>query len=71
MLVVPVTVALRDENLDFLSYQLAPLIAEHRFGLGVDLDDGSVFLNGNDGVGNGFQKWSTEKNFANRLRGKR
>ena len=68
MFVVLIAVARGDKNLDFLSNQLASWITEYGFGLGVDLDDGPVDIDGNDGVRDGFQKRTGEEKLANGLR---
>ena len=68
MFVVLIAVACGDKNLDFLSNQLASWITEYGFGLGVDLDDSPVDIDGNDGVRDGFQKRTGEEKLANGLR---
>lgn len=53
---MPATEAHWDKDFDFLSNQLASLVAKQRLGLGIDLDNGSVVLHGYDRVRNCFQE---------------
>ena len=58
----------RNQHFDFLANEFVAGVAEHGFGLGIDLNDGAFDINGYDGIRDRFQKGTGEKNFSNLLR---
>ena len=69
--VVSGTVTFRNQDFDLLPKQLVAGVTEEFFGLRVDLHDGAVTFDRNDGVGNGFQEVAGEEDLGHLLRGKR
>jgi hypothetical protein len=64
------THALRDEHFNSLADQFTALVAEQSLGLGVDLNDRAIGLNGDYGIWNSFKELRGEQDFRNRVRRK-
>ena len=64
MMAVLSLVARRNENLDWLADKFFAVKAEELFGLGVDLQDGSCFVDRDNGIGNGLEQVVRQENLS-------
>src|SRR5205085_10279534 len=58
----------RNQHFDFLANEFVAGVAEHGFGLGVDLNDRPIDVKGYDGIRDRFMEGTGEKNFSTLLR---
>src|SRR5579864_2295546 len=67
VMVVLVPITLGDKHFDLLTDQFVTLIAEQLLGLRIDLNDGSITIDGNDGIRKSLQEIPGKESFHRRF----